>query len=118
LHGQYYQRILTGIFYVSGVGDITVGVQSRLFRPPTENGGNIAVNMQLKIPTGKDDATGAATLKGQTVIATADQSMQPGDGTWGFSVGTQAYKSQCGLMYAVVIPVLSDASFSLEPLLM
>ncbi|MGA2570905.1 MAG: hypothetical protein ABSF23_10320 [Terracidiphilus sp.] len=83
----------TGIFEVSGVGDITVGVQSWLFRPPTENGGNIAVNMQLKMPTGIDNATGAATLKGQTVIATADQSLQPGDGTWGFSVGTQAYKT-------------------------
>ena len=83
----------TGIFEVSGVGDITVGLQSWIFRPPTENGGNVAVNMQLKTPTGKDNATGAATLKGQTVIATADQSLQPGDGTWGFSVGTQAYKT-------------------------
>lgn len=83
----------TGIFSVSGLGDITLGVQSWLFRPPTENGGNVAVNMQLKIPTGIKDATGAASLKGQTVIATADQSLQPGDGTWGFSVGSQAYKA-------------------------
>ncbi len=82
----------TGIFRVSGIGDITVGVQSWIFRPPTENGGNIALNVQLKLPTGKDDATGAATLKGQTIIATADQSLQPGDGTWAFSVGTEAYK--------------------------
>lgn len=82
----------TGIFYVSGLGDITVGMQSWIFRPPTENGGNVAVNMQLKLPTGLHDATGQATLKGQTVNATADQSMQPGDGTWGFSLGSQAYK--------------------------
>lgn len=83
----------TGIFRVSGIGDITVGLESWLFRPPTEHGGNIAVNAQLKFPTGKDNATGAATLKGQTVIATADQSLQPGDGTWAFSVGTQAYQA-------------------------
>ena len=82
----------TGIFQVSGLGDITVGLQSWIFRPPTESGGNVAVNMQLKMPTGIHDATGAATLKGQTILATADQSMQPGDGTWGFSLGTQAYK--------------------------
>lgn len=82
----------TGIFQVSGLGDITVGLQRWVFRSPTESGGNIAVNMQLKIPTGIDNATGAAQLHGQTVIATADQSMQPGDGTWGFSIGTQAYK--------------------------
>lgn len=81
-----------GIFQVSGVGDITVGVQSWIFRPPTENGGNVAVNMQLKMPTGIDNATGSAVLNGQTIKATADQSLQPGDGTWGFSVGTEAYK--------------------------
>jgi hypothetical protein len=81
-----------GIFRVSGLGDITVGVQSWIFRPPTESGGNIAVNAQLKMPTGTDDATGAATLNGKTVIATADPSLQPGDGEWAFSVGTQAYK--------------------------
>lgn len=81
-----------GIFQVSGLGDITVGVQSWIFRPPTENGGNVAVNMQLKMPTGIDNATGSAVLNGKTIKATADQSMQPGDGTWGFSVGTESYK--------------------------
>ena len=81
-----------GIFYVSGLGDITVGMQSWIFRPPTENHGNIAVNMQVSMPTGKDDATGLAMQGGKTVNATADQSLQPGSGTWGFSVGTQAYK--------------------------
>lgn len=81
-----------GIFQVSGLGDITVGVRSWIFRPPTESGGNIAVNMQLKMPTGIDNATGSAVLNGQTIKATADPSLQPGDGTWGFSVGTEAYK--------------------------
>ena len=79
----------TGIFRVSGVGDITVGVESWLFPPPTEHGGNIALNAQIKLPTGKDNATGAALLKGQTVIATADPSLQPGDGEWAFSVGSK-----------------------------
>jgi hypothetical protein len=83
----------TGIYQVSGLGDVTVGLQSWIFRPPTENGGNVAVNMQLKMPTGIDNATGSGKLNGQIIKATADQSMQPGDGTWGFSVGTQGYKS-------------------------
>ena len=81
-----------GIFRVSGLGDITVGLQSWIFRPPTEHGGNVAVNMQLKMPTGTDNATGTANLHGQTVDATADQSLQPGDGTWGFSIGSEAYE--------------------------
>ena len=83
----------SGVFQVSGLGDITVGAQSWLFRPPTENGGNVAVNASVKIPTGIDDATGSGLFHGQIVKATADQSMQPGDGSWGFNVGAQAYKS-------------------------
>ena len=73
----------SGIYQVSGLGDMTVGVQSWIFRPPTENGGNVAVSASLKIPTGIDNATGSGLYKGQIVKATADQSMQPGDGAWG-----------------------------------
>ena len=83
----------SGIFQVSGLGDITIGAQSWIFRPPTENGGNIAVSASLKIPTGINDATGSALYKGQIVKATADPSMQPGDGGWGFVLGAQGYKS-------------------------
>jgi len=82
----------SGIFQVSGLGDLTIGAQSWIFRPPTENGGNIAVSLALKIPTGIDNATGSALYKGQIIKATADPSLQPGDGGWGFVVGTQAYK--------------------------
>jgi len=82
-----------GVFQVSGLGDMTLGAQRWLWRGPTEAGGNIAVSASLKIPTGINDATGSALYKGQTVKATADQSMQPGDGGWGLSVGTQGYKS-------------------------
>jgi len=82
----------SGIYQVSGLGDIVVGAQSWIFRPPTEKDGNIAVNAGLKIPTGINDATGSALYKGQTIKATADQSMQPGDGGWGFVLGAQGYK--------------------------
>jgi hypothetical protein len=82
----------TGVFRVAGIGDTLVGAQSWIFRPPTENDGNIAVSAQLKLPTGLDNATGLATLNGQTITATADQSLQPGDGGWGFVLGTQGYK--------------------------
>jgi len=83
----------SGIYQVSGLGDITLGAQAWIFRPPTENGGNIAVSASLKLPTGIDNATGSALYRGQIIKATADQSMQPGDGGWGFVLGSQAYKS-------------------------
>lgn len=82
-----------GIFQVSGLGDITLGAQRWIFRPPSEFGGNVAVSASLKIPTGINNATGSALYKGQTVKATADQSLQPGDGGWGFVLGAQGYKS-------------------------
>lgn len=81
-----------GIFRVAGIGDVTVGAQAWVFRPPTESHGNIAFSASLKIPTGIDDASGAAILKGKQIVATADQSMQPGDGGWGVVVASQAYK--------------------------
>jgi hypothetical protein len=83
----------SGIFQVSGIGDMTVGAQSWIFRPPTENNGNIAVSLSLKIPTGINNATGSALLNGKIIKATADQSLQPGDGGWGFMPAVQAYKS-------------------------
>jgi len=83
----------SGVFQVSGLGDITIGAQRWLFRPPTENGGNVALSSAVKIPTGIDDAAGSASYKGKIIKAIADQSMQPGDGSWGFNVGAQAYKS-------------------------
>jgi hypothetical protein len=83
----------SGIYQVSGLGDVTIGAQSWIFRPPTENGGNVAVSVALKMPTGIDNATGSALYKGQTIKATADPSMQPGDGGWGFVLGSQAYKT-------------------------
>jgi hypothetical protein len=82
-----------GIFQVSGLGDITIGAQRWLFRPPTENGGNVAFSASVKLPTGINNATGSALYQGQIIKATADQSLQPGDGTWGFNVATQGYKS-------------------------
>jgi len=82
----------SGVFSVGGIGDVTVGTQVWIFRPPSEGHGNIAFSASLKIPTGIDNATGTALLNGQMVTATADQSLQPGDGGWGFLLASQAYQ--------------------------
>ncbi|HWG58024.1 MAG TPA: hypothetical protein VN661_03160 [Candidatus Acidoferrales bacterium] len=81
-----------GVFDVAGIGDVAVGAQAWMFRPPTESGANVAFSASLKIPTGLNDATGTGLLRGQMVTATSDQSLQPGDGGWGLVLGTQAYK--------------------------
>lgn len=82
-----------GIYNIAGIGDIVVGAQAWVLRPPAENGGNVAFSMGLKLPTGLNNGMGTGTLANGTVQkVVADQSLQPGDGTWGFTLGTQAYK--------------------------
>ena len=82
-----------GEFEVVGPGDMTLGPRAWLFRPPTESGGNVGIGVSLKLPTGIYNATGLATGRGgEPVVATADQSIQAGDGGTGFSVDIQAYK--------------------------
>jgi hypothetical protein len=89
-HGQ---STPLNVYHSGGIGDVTVGVQSWIFRPPTENHGNIAISAQLKLPTGINDAKGTKTSSnGKKSVVPFDESIQPGDGTWGFSLATQAYK--------------------------
>lgn len=83
-----------GTFDIGGIGDMVIGAQGWVLRPPTENGGNIAFSAGLKLPTGINNGMGTATLANGTVQkVVADQSLQPGDGTWGFTLGSQAYKT-------------------------
>jgi hypothetical protein len=82
-----------GVYRVRGIGDMTIGGRAWLFKPPTESGGNVALGMSLKLPTGQAGATSIATdAQGRTVTAVADQSIQAGDGGTGFSIDMQAYR--------------------------
>jgi hypothetical protein len=82
-----------GEYRARGIGDMTVGARAWLFKPPTEGGGNVAVGVSLKLPTGKNNYTGLATdARGNQIVAVADQSIQAGDGGTGFAIDLQAYK--------------------------
>jgi hypothetical protein len=82
-----------GEYRINGIGDMAIGGRAWIFRPPTESGGNISVGLSLKLPTGEYGATGLATnAQGQVIEATADQSIQPGDGGVGFTLDMQAYR--------------------------
>jgi hypothetical protein len=72
-------------------GDATFGFRRWLFRPPTESRRNIGVGMSLKVPTGRFRETFTGVRAGQTLVATADQSVQPGDGGTGFTMDFNAY---------------------------
>ena len=82
-----------GEFRVNAIGDITLGPRFWVFKPPTESGANIGIGVNLKLPTGKYNAMGAATDRaGRPIMATADQSIQAGDGGTGFSFDFQAFR--------------------------
>lgn len=81
-----------GEYRVKSIGDITVGTRAWVLKPSSERRGNIAFGVSLKMPTGEYKATGKATnAAGQSIIATADQSIQAGDGGWGIALDSQAY---------------------------
>lgn len=87
-----HQQGNVNVYRAGGIGDITAGVQTWIFRPPTESHGNVALSFALKMPTGIDDAKGTTILaNGTRQIRNFDQSIQPGDGSWGFVLGTQAF---------------------------
>jgi hypothetical protein len=84
---------LHNVYRSGGIGDVTVGAQAWVWRPPTESHGNIAFSASLKLPTGINDTQGIKYLKnGGSMIEPFDESIHPGDGTWGFALATQAYR--------------------------
>jgi hypothetical protein len=81
-----------GKYSVNSFGDASVGARAWIFKPPTESGNNISVGMSIKLPTGQYNSTSPAISGGKTIIATADQSIQAGDGGTGFAIDIQGYK--------------------------
>jgi hypothetical protein len=89
---RHHQGDPTNFYRSGGIGDVTMGVQTWVWRPPTESHGNVNFSAQLKLPTGINDAKGTTTKNGVSAILPFDESIQPGDGTWGFSLATEAYR--------------------------
>lgn len=79
----------------SGIGDVQLGARYWLFdcaESPTQN---IGLGFSIKMPTGESDATdqfpnGAGTDIRSRVV---DQSIQPGDDGWGFSISFEGFKA-------------------------
>jgi hypothetical protein len=69
-----------------GIGDMTLGGETWVWRPPTESHGNINFSYQLKLPTGINDAKGTKTFQRQHENRAPDESIQPGDGSRGFAL--------------------------------
>jgi hypothetical protein len=81
----------------NGFGDLTLLARYWVANPTHQSSQNISVGLGFKLPTGKDDAQG--TFKRvvgtslQDWVHPVDQSIQPGDGGFGYIAEIQAFKS-------------------------
>jgi hypothetical protein len=87
--------------HANGIGDTTVSTLHWLLNTRENYDQNIGIGIGLKIPTGDPDTESSRQVSpsvggNRTYTLTNDQSIQPGDGGWGFPVSLYAFK-QFGL---------------------
>ncbi len=78
--------------HANGIGDVSVSGQFWVVRPPAERGGNIAFSFGAVFPTGNYAATSRVNTVNGPARVYDDQSIQPGLGGYGISLGTQMYQ--------------------------
>lgn len=81
----------------AGLSDIRLSASYWLLNPEKMRSGNIALGLGIKAPTGKKDVIDTFHKLDQegadyTTERPVDQSIQLGDGGWGFSVETQGFQ--------------------------
>ena len=82
----------------SGIGDLRLTTNHWLFDPAASgHKGNIQLGFGIKMPTGDSDVEDdfhrrAADGSDSTIVRPVDQSIQLGDGGWGFNLELQAYR--------------------------
>lgn len=78
----------------SGIGDVTMGGRYWLFNCDDSPDQNISLGLSLKIPSGDSHVQDLfPNGAGQDIrLRDVDQSIQPGDGGWGFVLSAQGYK--------------------------
>jgi hypothetical protein len=85
-----------------GMGDITITPRRWMFDPARQQKYNLGFGLGLKIPTGANNVqdtrqirdttpTVPGTFEVENVIRTVDQSIQPGDGGFGFIMDLQGF---------------------------
>lgn len=78
-----------------GLGDIRIGLGYWLFDPIEHSRGNLSLGVGLKLPTGNYNATDIfynVGPEGSPQVRPVDQSIQPGDGGFGFTADFQFYQ--------------------------
>jgi hypothetical protein len=80
--------------YSSGLGDVRLAVNYWALNPEKHKNGNLQVGLGLKMPTGNFSAKSLfynVGPNGSAIERPVDQSIQPGDGGWGFDIEAQFF---------------------------
>jgi hypothetical protein len=82
------------IHTATGFGDILIGAHYWLMDCDSHRDQNISLGISLKVPSGDSSATDLfPNALGQDIrTRVVDQSIQPGDGGWGFTLSVDAFK--------------------------
>lgn len=83
------QRFTTS---AGGLGDLRLTCYAWLWDPTAMPKGNISVGIGPKFPTGDHKAADEFRRPGGPELRYVDQSIQPGDGGWGFGVELSAFR--------------------------
>lgn len=91
MQSRYYGDSLRHAVSASGVGDMSL-LASMWLRAPHGHAANAALGVGVKLPTGAHAAADDYFLSsGQAIRYPVDQSIQPGDGGWGYIVQVQTF---------------------------
>jgi len=74
-----------------GIGDVILTGEMWLKDPKFEPKANVAFGLGFKMPTGQTNIKDTFHTANGPVVRNVDQSIQPGDGGWGFSMSAQGY---------------------------
>lgn len=75
----------------SGIGDVRLTAERWLFSPATHHTYNVQVGFGFKFPTGDTNAKDYAHTTSGLVYRSVDQSIQPGDGGFGYIFELQSF---------------------------
>jgi hypothetical protein len=75
----------------SGFGDVRFSGYMWIWDPTKAPKGNLQVGLGFKVPTGEDGASDIFPNTNPPIYKTVDQSIQPGDGGWGFTTELNGY---------------------------
>jgi hypothetical protein len=92
-HSRFYGDDTRHEVSAFGLGDISLVGTAWLFPPSTHPGGNLAFGMGVKSPSGNNEVLDDFWLAdGSVARRPVDQSIQLGDGGWGFLLQIQGFR--------------------------